>query len=100
MPDVNGLLNEGLAFQDALRLIEDIIDRLNVLSNGNEVGGLLIRLDVVKPMFVLLNVEELFSVDVNRAHTALTNIQGNTEGGGHAARRGRPAIDVNENELN
>ena len=43
-------------------------------------GALLLRLDVLKRMFVVLNVvDDLLSDDFNCAYTALTRIQDNVE---------------------
>jgi DNA-binding NtrC family response regulator len=100
MADEDNLLDEGLALQEALRLIEDLINRLDVLSNEDDVGALLLRLDVLKRMFVVLNVDDLLSDDVNCAYTALTSIQNNVERRGQRPTQcGRPLIDINENQV-
>jgi hypothetical protein len=101
MAEEDNPLNEGLDFiEESLNLIKDLVNRLDALSNEDDVGALLLRLDVLKRMFVALNVENLLVDDANRAYNALTVIQDSIERRGqHQTPRGRPMIDIDEEQV-
>jgi hypothetical protein len=75
MAEEDNPLNEGLDFiEESLNLIQDLVNRLDALSNEDDVGALLLRLDVLKRMFVALNVENLL-VDDYLKNTKTTAIR-------------------------
>jgi hypothetical protein len=75
MAEEDNPLNEGLDFiEESLNLIQDLVNRLDALSNEDYVGALLLRLDVLKRMFVALNVENLL-VDDYLKNTKTTAIR-------------------------
>ena len=97
-------MNEGLG--EALRVVENLISRLDSLSAQGDVGGLIFRTDILKRMLVGLNVDDLLLEMVSRAYHCLTNAnrRGNSERLNatlrfYSGRRGRPSFDINEEQV-
>ena len=83
---------------ETLNVVQDIISRLDRISNLNEIDGLLIRIDIVKTRVVNLGLNDSLIEGLNRAHKLLTEseVDANPQRHGRAE---RPSFDVNEDQI-
>jgi hypothetical protein len=79
---------------EILNVVQDIISRLDRISNADEIDGLLLRIDMVKTRVVNLDLDDLLMETLNRVYNVLAEINANPP-----SRAGRPFIDVNENQV-
>ena len=93
-------INISECLGEAVCVIEDLISRLDILPNENDVGGLILRIDIIKTMLVSLNVDDVILGLLDRAYNLLTSANRQLCGeGGNSSRptnikRGRPTLDI------
>ena len=80
-----------------LRVVQDLISRLERISNPDEIGGLLLRIDLVKTRVISLGLNNLLLEMLNRAYNYLNEITANLPC--ERQSRGRPSIDVDEEQV-
>ena len=94
--EIHAVSEEDLA--ETLNVVQDIISRLDRISNSDEIDGLLIRNDMVKARVVNLDLDYSLIEGLNRAHNLLTESEIDANLPRHS-RAGRPSFDVNENQV-
>ena len=83
---------------ETLNLVQDIISRLDRISNSDEIDGLLMRTDMVKRRVVNLGLNDSLTESLNRAHNLLPESEIDANPPRHGL-TGRPSLEVNKNQI-
>ena len=93
---------------NALNIVEDLIHRIDSLNDPDCVEGISLRLDVLKRYFVNIGIDDITLQLVDRAYQVIhqceqrfkASIRSTGPAKVYTGKRGKPAFDINEEQLN